>query len=159
MRELNLEDVEEQIQLQPRIVEKDAHQLRLAQTNAQQKELFDMVIGAVMSIQKQILLYVSGTAGVGKTSVIDLIADELRLLFGNDRDHSSPPVLLCAPTGLAALSIKGLTLHSLLMMQVNSNSKFEASYQSLRDDQRDLLRHLFANVRLIIIDEISMVSA
>jgi hypothetical protein len=65
-------------------------------------------------------------------------------------------VLLAAPTGLAACAIRGRTLHSLLRMDVQHGS--EGSFKSLSDIALSELKQVFRNVRLLIIDEISMVS-
>ncbi|CAI2348634.1 unnamed protein product [Caenorhabditis sp. 36 PRJEB53466] len=107
---------------------------------------------------KPSFIYCSGTAGVGKTFVIDCIADAVQLKYGDDSDASSKPaVLLGAPTALTAILIRGQTLHSLFGIQVKNGT--EAGYEPLRDDQRDLRRSLFAKIKVIIIDEISMCGA
>ena len=62
-------------------------------------------------------------------------------------------VLLSAPTGVAAFNIGGMTLHSALML---GRSKF-GEYQSLSHDKANTLRLKLSKLKLLIIDEISMV--
>ena len=62
-------------------------------------------------------------------------------------DPDKPRILLLAPSGVAAINISGTT--------INVGSKL----YPLNDQQRAALRNKLSEVRLIIIDEISMVSS
>ena len=64
--------------------------------------------------------------------------------------------MLTAPTGLAALNINGLTIHSALAIDVQRGS--EGSLRELNGQRLQKLRVLYKNLRVLIIDEISMVS-
>ena len=66
------------------------------------------------------------------------------------------PVIICGPTGMSAFQIKGNTLHSTLMISVQ-HGKFPV-YKELKKDDVKFLRRILENARIIIIDEISMVS-
>ena len=68
-------------------------------------------------------------------------------------DANKPRILLPAPTGVAAININGTTIHSGLGINVGSK------LYPLNDQQRAALRNKLSEVRLIIIDEISMVSS
>ena len=61
--------------------------------------------------------------------------------------------MLLAPTGVAAININGTTIHSGLGINVGSK------LYPLKDQQRASLRNKLLEIRLIIIDEISMVSS
>ena len=67
-------------------------------------------------------------------------------------DPGCPYVILSAPTGAAAANVNGQTLHSLF------GFKFGAKFLSMSDKQRDEKRSQFRNLKVVIIDEISMVS-
>ena len=86
-------------------------------------------------------LLVTGRAGTGKSTVLH------RIVAGERRK-----VAVCAPTGVAALNVGGQTIHSLLRLPVGliGTSKL---YQD-----RDL-RKLLQAIDVLIVDEISMVSA
>ncbi|CAI2348631.1 unnamed protein product [Caenorhabditis sp. 36 PRJEB53466] len=159
LKELNVDEDEDELQVQARSVDVDKHNENVSKLNEEQSTLFNMIIQNVRKSQEpggaNVLYYCSGTAGVGKSFLIDCLADALELEFGDIANgFSTPAVLLSAPTGLSAISIGGQTLHSLFAIEVQSGS--ESSYHSLSDEKRDLRRALFSNVKLIIIDEISM---
>jgi len=102
-------------------------------------------------------VFVTGPAGAGKSMLIRALAQSV-IRIANLRpdidDLSLPPVLLTAPTGKAAYGIKGLTLHSAFKLPLN---QFAGLLPKLSSDISNTLRCQFANVKLLIIDEISMV--
>lgn len=65
-------------------------------------------------------LIVLGNAGCGKSFVINSIADALTLKFSVKTGPHDPPPAIClaAPTGLAAMQIKGSTIHSVFGIEV-----------------------------------------
>ena len=64
-----------------------------------------------------------------------------------------PRILLLSPTGVAAININGIAIHSGL--GINAGSKL----YPLNDQQGAALRNKLSEVRLIITDKISMVSS
>jgi len=62
---------------------------------------------------------------------------------------------MLAPTGVAAVNVDGSTIHSSLGILPGCTSK---SVSKLSDKKRGSLRHRFSELKVIIIDEISMVS-
>ena len=68
---------------------------------------------------------------------------------GDDPDY--PYVIVAAPTGTAAANVRGQTLHSAF------NFAFGNEHFSLSDKTRDTKRNLLKNLKLVIVDEISMV--
>ena len=70
-----------------------------------------------------------------------------------DGDPEKPRILLLAPTGVAAININEATFH--LGLRINGGSNL----YPLSDIQRAALRNKLSEDRLIIIDEISMVSS
>ena len=100
-------------------------------------------------------VFVSGPEGVGKSHIIKLIqSDTIKLLkLSGMFEPDDVIVLLSAPTGVAAFNIGGMTLHSALML---GRSKF-GEYQSLSHDKANTLRLKLSKLKLLIIDEISMV--
>ena len=71
-----------------------------------------------------------------------------------DTNPEKPAVLLMAPTGVAAININGTTIHSALAIPKESGDNLP----SMSDHKRTLLRIALSELKLIIIDEISMVS-
>ncbi|EFP06242.1 hypothetical protein CRE_06741 [Caenorhabditis remanei] len=158
---LDVEQDRDELQVQARIVNENDHDIAVGSLNDEQKVIFDMNMEGVdnsLNGTKSLLLFCSGTAGVGKSYVIDRIADAIHLTYGSPQNQlSTPSVLLAAPTGLAAIAICGLTLHSLLGLKVAKDG--ETTYEILSDENRDIRRVLFENVKLLIVDEASMVSS
>ncbi|CAH3031968.1 unnamed protein product, partial [Pocillopora meandrina] len=69
-------------------------------------------------------------------------------------DFHQIKVILLAPTGKAAYTIKGNTLHSTLAIPANQSLR---NYKQLDSSRLNTLRSQFGGVKLIFVDEISMV--
>lgn len=64
-------------------------------------------------------------------------------------------IMLTAPTGSVAFNIGAITIHAALLLPINRGN----SYVRLSEDKRNTLRLKLAILKLLIIDEISMVGA
>ena len=109
--------------------------------------IFNKITGNLGALKtgKYPFFFITGSAGTGKSYMIDLIIDWLK-------KTKKPNYLLMAPTGVAAQKIGGMTIHSALRLtQSHSGFKSLAFYDE--DFKKTLLK-----VQTIIIDEISMVS-
>ncbi|CAH1276883.1 PIF1 [Branchiostoma lanceolatum] len=106
----------------------------------------------------QYTIFFSGPGGVGKSHIIKLVHHEtLRLLTplsGRYFDPNDLPVLLTAFTGTAAFGINGMTLHSALCLGCGGKE-----YQPLSSDKLNTLRSRLGKLKLLIVDEVSMVGA
>ncbi|XP_063951720.1 uncharacterized protein LOC135153231 [Lytechinus pictus] len=123
--------------------------------NQKQSEFFNHVLNKVKTSDEQLLLFLSGGAGVGKTRVIKSLYQALVRHY-NTESGSNPDVikvLLTAPTGKAAYLIRGQTLHSAFCIPANQGF----SYKPLSHDKRNTLRTQLGELKLVFIDEISMV--
>ena len=117
---------------------------------------FYHVLHSVKTKNDQALrLFLSGGAGVGKTTVTNALYEALiRYLntqAGNDPDDIS--VMKVAPTGKAAFNIRGNTLHS--AFKIPANRGF--SYCTLDRDRLNTIRSQLGKLKVIFIDEVSMV--
>ena len=100
------------------------------------------------------LVCVHGGAGSGKSKVINSLYNMLTdMLRQPGDDPNCPHVVLSSFTGAASANINGQTLHSLF------GFKFGTTFLSMSEKQRADKRLLFKNLRFVIVDEISMVSA
>lgn len=123
-------------------------------------EIAQMAVHYVSTTNRPIFL--TGKAGSGKTTLLKYITENV---------HKK--ALVAAPTGIAAINAKGVTLHSLLHLpfgtfipeniyfqpeqyrqQVNTPKSF-LSQLKMNRAKRDLLR----STELLIIDEVSMLRA
>ena len=108
--------------------------------------------------QLPMYLYIGGGAGVGKSTVIRALYEGLVRYF-NSLPSTNPDaikVLLAAPTGKAAHNIHGMTLHSAFALPV---MEFGGEMPNLSSDVLNTLRSKLLCLKLIIIDEISMVGS
>ena len=133
--------------------------------NMQQREIFNFVhkwsrdfiksLGCkIHQNVKLFYVFITGGAGVGKSHMIKTIYMSLsKVLMYKGGELDKPRILLLAPTGVAAVNINGTTIRSGL--EINVGGKL----YPLSEQHRADLRNKLSEVRLIIIDEISMVSS
>ncbi|KAI8503434.1 hypothetical protein Bbelb_184050 [Branchiostoma belcheri] len=95
-------------------------------------------------------VFVTGGAGTGKSHVIKCIYYEAtRILQQTQENPDKVSVLLTAPTGTAAFNIGGSTLHHAFHLSMN--------YDNLKEKTVNTLRAQYESLKIVIIDEVSMV--
>lgn len=110
--------------------------------NEEQERAFRIVADHMRMGTEQLLMYIAGVGGTGKSHVIKSI---VRLF---EKVSRADQLMLGAPTGCAAIGIGGYTIHSLVML---SRSGEKPDYT--------LLKALWAGVKYLIVDEVSMIGA
>ena len=112
--------------------------------SARQRFAFDLVADHTFgdAQNEQLLLLVVGTAGTGKSFLINSV----RYLF--HRHDLADGLKITAPTGIAAANISGSTIYSLLSLLTDT-----LTGRRLYD-----LQMLMKDVRLLVIDEYSFIS-
>ena len=103
--------------------------------SAEQQAVFD----AIETTQDHI--FVTGRAGTGKSTLLNHLSW-----------HTSKQIVICAPTGVAALNVGGHTIHSLFRLPIGVIADHEI-------EQSRELRKLLGTIDTIVIDEVSMVNA
>merc|ERR1711954_308130 len=99
-------------------------------------------------------LVVIGGAGSGKSTVIECLAQWChRLLEKAGDDPNSPYILKAATTGAASSLIEGSTVHTCLGFD------FSSKHTSLSDKKREIKIDQLKNLKILIIDEFSMMKA
>jgi ATP-dependent exoDNAse (exonuclease V) alpha subunit len=86
-------------------------------------------------------IFVTGRAGTGKSTLLNHLSW-----------NTSKQVVICAPTGVAALNVGGQTIHSLFLLPIGVIADHEI-------DQNAPLRKLLNTIDTLVIDEVSMVNA
>ncbi|GFY10452.1 ATP-dependent DNA helicase [Trichonephila clavipes] len=118
----------------------------MRRANEEQREILFHTMHHLIStdepMREPLLIYLTGPAGSGKTFVIKGIM-EIYNRF-SDTDGIFNAYIACASTGKAATAIGGSTVHSALSISLEKANQY---------------RTLFKFVKVLIIDEISMVSA
>jgi len=85
-------------------------------------------------------LFITGRAGTGKSTLLQLF-----------RNTTRKKTVVLAPTGIAALHVKGQTIHSFF--------GFPPRPLTAKDIKKRRNRRLYQNLEVLVIDEISMVRA
>lgn len=125
--------------------------------NIKQMEFFYHVLYSIKTNDEALRLFLSGGAGVGKTTVTNALYEAL-IRYLNSVPGENPDevkVLKVAPTGKAAFNISGNTLHS--AFKIPANQGFE--YCTLDRDRLNTIRAQLRRLEVIFIDEISMVGS
>ena len=107
-------------------------ELRLS---AEQSSVFD----AIETTREHI--FVTGRAGTGKSTLLNHLSWQ-----------TSKQVVICAPTGVAALNVGGQTIHSLFRLPIGVIADHDI-------EQSAELRKLLNTIDTLVIDEVSMVNA
>ena len=102
-----------------------------------------------------IYLFISGGAGAGKVIIKAVYQTVLKTFKHGPSNPDLPSGLLLAPTGVAAINIDGSVINLLWGIPRNVCTEHIAS---LPHERLSTLRCKLSDLKLIIIDEISMVS-
>ena len=99
-------------------------------------------------VPEPLLLKILGTAGTGKSHVINIVAQWVEHYLRQAGDNiDSPYVVKCSFTGSASSQIDGQTLHKTFSLAFGDR-RDEGKYKSLGDKTRDKLITALKNLRL-----------
>ena len=106
---------------------------------------------------KPLHMFVSGVGGTGKSFLIETIRSQVKEIW---KDHAGDDTTcaVAAPTGLAAYNVGGVTVHRLFQLPIEHEGK-TAGYWSLSKVAQKVMRTNLRSLKLIIIDETSMLSS
>ena len=132
---------------------------RIISLNYQQRLLFDDIVERMASMdteEKPFYLLLSGNAGTGKSYLLRLLIDAVKVVkLKSGDDLTKPPLNTLAPTANAAFIIGGKTIDSVLgILPVDQNKYSKASERKMAT-----MRHNFEDVSIMFLDEVSMVGA
>ena len=100
-------------------------------------------------------LFITGSEGCGKYHLIKTVYNLLLSKTLTSKSSDKPRVLLLAQTGVAAVDIDGMTIHSGLGIPISHHGM---NIPRLSDKMCSQLKNKLSGVSVVIIDEISMVS-
>ena len=112
----------------------------------EKNEIFDLAFRYITETSENVFL--TGKAGTGKTTFLKYL-----------KDNCSKNIVVCAPTGVAAINAGGVTLHSLFQLPFEPFLPTSASKAELLRKIRltNIRQNLIRKMELLVIDEISMV--
>ena len=139
----------------------DVNDLRskISSLNSQQRMLFDDFMERCVSLdveENPVYLFLSGNAGTGKSFLIKLMVEAIKLIKIKSGDEiQKPPVIVMAPTANAAFLIGGKTIDSILgFLPLDGNR-----YTQTSPGKMAMMKYQFEDVCTIFCDEISMVGS
>ena len=101
-------------------------------------------------------MFVSGVGGTGKSFLIKTVRALVSKLW--EEETRSTLCAVTAPTGLAAFNVGGVTIHRLLQLPIEHEGR-GAGYWKLAKETLKIMRTSLSKLKLLIIDEVSMVSS
>jgi hypothetical protein len=118
-----------------------------------QRQAYDFITAALArgTDADQLRVAIIGEAGTGKSKLIHAITRFARLTIHPDA------ACVMAMMGCASYNVRGATVHSTLGFSVHEKGK--PAKLTMTDTNRDTLSKKFAHVRIIIVDEVSLVDA
>ena len=136
----------------------DVYRAMVQKLNREQKEFFYHVLHLIKTSENPFYCFLSGGAGVGKSHLTKCLY-QAALKYYNTKagdDFHQVKILMLAPTGKAAYNIKGNTVHSALAIPACQSLK---NYKHLDSSRLNTIRCELGGLKLIFLDEISMVGS
>ena len=132
---------------------------KISSLNKQQRLLFDDFTERMASpdlYETPVYLYLGGEAGTGKSYLVQLLIEAVKILKVKAGDElRKPPVLVVAPTANAAFLIGGKTIDSALRLFPMQNNQ----YSQTQPGKMSMMKFQYDDVKVIFCDEISMVGS
>ena len=134
----------------------DEYRQAVRSLNNEQLVFFYHVLHLLRTSDVAFYCFLSGGGGVGKSHVTKaLYQAAVKCLNTNvGDDFQQIRALILAPTGKAAFNIRGCTIHSALSVPANRSLH---NYQRLDSSRLNSLRNKLGGLKVIFVDEISMV--
>ena len=128
--------------------------------NSKQREIFNVVHTWAKEYIKNeghnvepIHIFLSGSGGAGKSHLVKVIYNAIsKTWLYHCKDPEKPRILLLGPTAISAVNMGGTTIHSGVGIKPGIN------LLDLNEKSKAALRNSLSEVKLLIIDELSMVS-
>ena len=132
----------------------DEYLTLLRSLNLRQREFFNHIVHWIKCKDEPVYAFLTGGADVGKSVVIRALYQTLYRIL-NLKDGENPDdkrILLCAYMGFAAFNISGQTICSAFHKKM-----YQGTYNHLSADELNTFRIKYRHLKVVIIDEISMV--
>ncbi|XP_066914113.1 ATP-dependent DNA helicase pif1-like [Clytia hemisphaerica] len=135
--------------------------------NQKQRNLFNYLFKYVLTLKhaeknssidkpNPFRLFLTGGAGVGKSFLVRTLTEQMKKILKEpgQNNEKEPSVFVTASTGKAATNVDGTTLHSAFKLPIYGKGKH---FKKLSGDNMHNLRLKFKHLKILLIDEISMI--
>ncbi|KAJ1528959.1 hypothetical protein ONE63_007327 [Megalurothrips usitatus] len=143
----------------PNLLPDEEYKKILCNLNDKQRKYHDNFTHIIKTQpHEQFFHFISGAGGVGKSTLLKIITQTALRFWIHELQHQPDDIffLITAPTGKAAFNVGGQTIHSVFTIVF---SLVKELTMKLSADKRNTLMFKLKQLKLLIIDEISMVSA
>ena len=125
----------------------------ISSLNEKQQKTLRHILKWIKTKPQPLNLFVTGGAGVGKSVLIKAIYQSLHryLCSIHGQDPENIRILISAATGKAAYNVKGVTIHQAFSILPNQ------SHKNLTSEKLNSLQVKYRDLKVVIIDEISLV--
>ena len=127
--------------------------------NFKQREIFLHIYHHILTEDKPLFIFLSGSAGTGKSVLVHALDQSLRRHFKSqlhaDLNPNKVHVLKLAMTGSAAYNIDGQTVHHALAIPVQESN--ENKLAELTPQKSNIYYNKYETLNTIMIDEVSLV--
>ena len=138
---------------------------RMAMLNVDQRRVFDNIKAHLLHQEQHdskscscdftpLRMFVSGVGGTGKSFLIETIDQLTSKIWPS----GGTTCAIAAPTGLAAFNVGGMTLHRLFQLPIEHEGK-TSMYWPLPKASHKVMKTTLHDMKLLIVDEVSMVSS
>ena len=128
----------------------DEYLTLLRSLNLRQREFFNHIVHWIKCKDEPVYAFLTGGAGVVIRALYQTLYRILNLKDGENPDDKR--ILLCAYMGFAAFNISGQTICSAFHKKM-----YQGTYNHLSADELNTFRIKYRHLKVVIIDEISMV--
>ena len=162
----NLQDIEseefeddELVDANQMLPELERHERAVTSLKHEQSEFFHEIANMLKNqahniVTPQIMFFITGAGGTGKSFLLQMIRDRIRLILDGSQTRSA--LVLAAPTGIAARNINGTSLHRAFKLPVERGGV--GRFRPVEGEMLNTFRDQYKRLRWIFIDEISMLS-
>ena len=143
-------------ELRPGCCSQDEYYAKIEKLNSQQREFLYHIYHWVQTKDEPFHVFLSGGAGVGKSVLIDAVYETLQRFYietaDDDETLDYTRILITAFTGTAAFNVNGQTYNAGFRIHPQS------TFGNLIGERLDSAKSYFRHLKLVIIDEISLIS-
>lgn len=140
----------------PGILQDEAYLTLMDSLNEEQRDIIMHVNSCIKDKQVPFHIFITGGAGSGKSQTIKALYQSLTRHFrSKPSDEITSEILIVSFTGMAAHNVDGMTAHSAFHLSAGRGERFAR----LKPDMKNTLRCQLFNLKVLIIDEISMLSS